>query len=285
MHFPQTKIIPWNDFRNYRLTQSVSIVENGKRQNSKISFQYNLACLELLNENVFYLKMERENFKINDQNPETPHMQMFVGAENSLYPVSIEISNESDFMAIHNFHEWKTGTFKKLNELTSQFEGYYSEDFIQRFQDEIQTNSSAKQKLLGQNPISFLIFTPFSSENQNKLNWNFLKIGQHKFSPNFKETRISDNLIKLEFNQNEKLSIGKNGEEFHSEIEFSHQFHPQTNITRTKDCTVKLHSDTGNFTYLENIKMEFMGVKVNTEHEKTESKSKKKHFFLEEKEI
>lgn len=279
-------IKPWENARKYSIKHTVEVKENGVLKNSEVTFNLILTCLPTINPNNLCWKIERENFLINGESPETPHMQMFIGAENSLYPLSLEISDQGKFLGIDDFFNWKNATFNKLEKVKSQFEGFYAEDFIQRFEEEIQNESLLKNKLLGQAVFNILFFNPFDEKASETIDWNLLKIGTYPFEGNVTSKKIEDKLTETKFeslNSNYSLiRAGKELEEFESEFQLTYQFNPFSGQTEKKECDVILNSKDTKFSYQEKIKMEFQGLRI--EKSIPIREVKQKSFFLSEKE-
>lgn len=279
-------IKPWENARKYSIKHTVEVKENGVLKNSEVTFNLMISCLPTINQNNLCWKIERENFLINGESPETPHMQMFIGAENSLYPLSLEISDQGNFLGVDDFFNWKNTTFNKLEKVKSQFEGFYAEDFIQRFQEEIQNESLLKNKLLGQAVFNILFFNPFDEKASETIDWNLLKIGIYPFEGNITSKKLEDKLTETTFESlNSNYSLirpGKELEEFESKFQFSHQFNPFSGQTQKKECDVILNNKDTKFSYQEKIKMEFQGLRI--EKSIPIREVKQKSFFLSEKE-
>lgn len=279
-------IKPWENARKYSVKHSIEVKENGALKNSEVSFNLIITCLPTINPNNLYWKIERENFLLNGESPETPHMQMFIGAEESIFPLSVEISDQGKFLGIDDFFNWRNETSNRLEKVKSQFEGFYAEDFIKRFQEEIQTESLLKKKLLGLTVFNILFFNPFDEKPYETIDWNLLKIGTYPFEGNLTSQKIEDKLTETTFESlnsiNSLIRPGKELEEFESKFQFIHQFNPFSGHTQKKGCDVILNSKDTKFSYQENIKMEFQGLRI--EKSIPIREVKQKSFFLSEKE-
>lgn len=278
-------IKPWENIRKYSVKHSVEIKENGVLKNSEVRFNLTIKCIATINPTIFSLKVERENFLLNGKSPDEPHMQMFIGAENCLFPISIEISDQGKFSGIHDFYDWKNNALNRLEKLKSEFEGFYADDFIRRFQEEIQTESSLKIKLKGQAVFNTLFYHPYEEKSKESIEWNLLKIGTNTFEGMVTTKNLEEKLIETQFESKHSINTltlpRKETEEFDSKIHFTHQFNPFSGLTQKKECDVTLNTKDNKFSYQEKISMNYIGAR----NEKTNpiKEVKQKSFFLSEK--
>lgn len=279
----------WDNARKYSFKHTIEVKENGVSKNSEVSFNLLISSQPTINTNSLCWKIERENFLLNGESPETPHMQMFIGAENSLFPLTFEISDQGKFLGISDFSKWKNKTYSKLEKLKTQFEGHCAEDFIQRFKEEIETETLLKNKIVGQTFFTILLNNFYSEINSESINWNILKIGNYKIEGHTIHKNITENLKEILFeNVNSNIIITRPGnqpEKFELGFKFSHKFNPFSGQTQGKECNVFLKTKDARFSYQEKIKMEFQELRIEKSIPIREVKQKKSFFLSEKEEI
>lgn len=279
-------IQPWNDKRKYCVKHKITVHDNGNEKKSEVTFDILLSCLPATHQNNFIWKVERENFLLNDELPESPHMQMFIGAEESIYPLLLEISDQGKFLGIDDFFNWKNETFNQLEKVKSQFEGFYAEDFITRFQEEIQSEAKLKKKLNGQAFFKLFVFDLFEEKTEETIEWNILKIGNFTFKGSTTSEKIEEKLTQTLFECLNTIDPFIHNDQKINDIKSSFQikniFNPYSGYVEKKVCHVMLNSKESKFFYEEKIEMEFLGLRIGKNIPM--QKEKQGSFFLSEKE-
>lgn len=303
------KITPWKNTRVYQIEHKVNVLERGITKQSEVSYKWNIMPIYPLKDNKFLWSIDRTDFFINNNPPRTPHMEMIVGLESSLYPVQVWVDDLGRFSKINNYNIWHNQWDKKVENLMSNFQGSFTDSFFENFRNEVKKEEALTQKLFGQSIFSLMFFSPQidcpikENSTVEKLIWNPLKLGQYTFTGEFVAEKIeSESIVKTRFKHEstpERLltqAINKllgykelsadfiYSEDIQIKIDLTNCYSPDSGLPISKDIKIEIWSlKKKDYHYTETMNVKFEGIKL--AHSQKPIEENKFSFFVSERDI
>ncbi len=280
----QVTILPWNNIRKYSVDHFVEVTETANAKKSQVSYDLELSCMRIFKNGNMVWNINRTNYKINGEFPDSPHMKLVVGLEASIFPLQLDVNSKGQFVRITNHRFWLRDWKLKIAEEINSFEGAFAHDFYTRFSDELATDKATIQKLFGQ--ALFLVLFP--QIQASKLKVSILKCGVHEFDCCYIQNCINDDLIQetLQYSDTADDSISQQirevcmtqgaingkwpGDLVDISIDAQNIYEKANGMILKKKYDLQLNDTDGQYVYNESFNLKFEGTSKKTSNPRNE---------------